>query len=255
MKTRFIKSSGIYAIINNFSNKIYIGSSGNVNKRLTKHLNTLKNNTHENRLLQKDFNENPNITIITLPLKNKEEALTAEQEYLDKLKDSGRLLNISLDAKCAGRNWTNRDSSIVNETKRKLSDKLKNREFSIETRSKISEALKGKIVSEETKEKLRQANLGKKIPDNVKEKISIANKGSKRSPEVCKKISESKKGMIISEDWKKRLSEMSKRKPVMINGERFDSLKEASKKYNITPEGVSARIKSNSERFKNWNKI
>lgn len=255
MKTRFIKNPGVYAIINNFSNKLYIGSSSNINKRLTKHLCTLKNNVHSNRLLQKEFNENPNITIITLPLKNKEEAVIIEQEYLDKLKDSNRLLNISSDAKCSGKNWTNRDSIIVNETKRKISEKLKNREFSAETRNKISEALKGKKLSEETKEKIRQANIGKKLPNHVKEKLLLANKGIKRSVEVCKKISESKKGMVISEDWKKRLSEMSKRKPVMIDGERFNSLKEASKRYNITPEGVSARIKSNSERFKNWNKI
>lgn len=49
--------SGIYCIINNVNNKIYIGQALNLKKRFKEHKRTLKNNTHANEHLQNAYNK------------------------------------------------------------------------------------------------------------------------------------------------------------------------------------------------------
>ena len=49
--------SGIYCIINNVNNKIYIGQALNLKKRFKEHKRTLKNNTHANEYLQNAYNK------------------------------------------------------------------------------------------------------------------------------------------------------------------------------------------------------
>ena len=48
---------GIYSIRNKVNNKVYIGSSKNLNIRLTRHKNYLLKNKHENSYLQKSYNK------------------------------------------------------------------------------------------------------------------------------------------------------------------------------------------------------
>lgn len=48
--------SGLYCIICTKNNKHYIGQSNNVKSRLTKHLNCLRRQKHENQQMQQDFN-------------------------------------------------------------------------------------------------------------------------------------------------------------------------------------------------------
>ena len=47
--------SGVYQIRNLVNNKIYIGSSKNIKKRFSEHKQNLKNGTHSNKLLLKDY--------------------------------------------------------------------------------------------------------------------------------------------------------------------------------------------------------
>lgn len=49
--------SGIYKIHNKVNDKMYIGQAINVKKRLKNHLMELRNNNHNNMILQRDFNE------------------------------------------------------------------------------------------------------------------------------------------------------------------------------------------------------
>lgn len=48
--------SGIYKIVCNATQGVYIGQSIDVDNRLKTHLNELKNNNHCNKELQEDFN-------------------------------------------------------------------------------------------------------------------------------------------------------------------------------------------------------
>lgn len=50
------KLIGVYAIINKINNRIYIGSSVNINARIEQHKNDLNNNIHKNTQLQTDYN-------------------------------------------------------------------------------------------------------------------------------------------------------------------------------------------------------
>ena len=59
-KISFPDKCGVYAIKNNANNKIYIGSTHNLQQRIEKHIHDLKNNKHGNKDLQKDYNNNNN---------------------------------------------------------------------------------------------------------------------------------------------------------------------------------------------------
>lgn len=93
------------------------------------------------------------------------------------------------------------------ETKEKISYKLKGRIFNEEHKRKISLANTGRIVSNETKEKLRAINLGKTLSPDTINKIRIKNIGHKTSEETKEKISKSNKGKIVSEETRKKQSE------------------------------------------------
>ena len=65
------------------------------------------------------------------------------------------------------------------ETRRKMSEKLKGRIFSDETKHRMSESQKGKhniTHSEETKRKISEANKGHIVSEETKRKISEANR-------------------------------------------------------------------------------
>lgn len=50
-------NSGIYQIRNLINNKVYVGSSINLSSRKYSHFNSLKNNTHCNKYLQRSYNK------------------------------------------------------------------------------------------------------------------------------------------------------------------------------------------------------
>ena len=77
---------GIYKILNTKNNKIYIGSSININKRITRHFNELRKNKHCNDHLQSSWNkygEKSFIIEIIVNNLDKSELINKEQEYID----------------------------------------------------------------------------------------------------------------------------------------------------------------------------
>ena len=79
---------GIYCILNIVNNKKYIGSSKSIWNRLQKHFSLLRNNKHENIILQNSFNKNSEEAYIVFCLRECEEKdlLHLEQYYIDLLK-------------------------------------------------------------------------------------------------------------------------------------------------------------------------
>jgi hypothetical protein len=152
---------------------------------------------------------------------------------------------------------------IKEETREKISKKLKGIPLSEETKRKISESLKGKIVSSETKKKLSLIKKGKKInhiiSEETKEKLKKAKSGKNHpmynkhhSEEAKLIISGNKKetykgknnpfyGKTHSEETKKKLSEINKsqipvnRRKVMCieTGVIYNSVHEAQITLNI----------------------
>lgn len=114
--------------------------------------------------------------------------------------------------------------SVSEETKKKISEKLKGRKKPKEFVEKLRIINTNRIVSEETREKIRQAHLGRKgwhrsFEHNENMRKSLM--GKKRTPEQCKRISNSLKGRVVSVETRlkiglahkgKKLSDDTKKK-------------------------------------------
>lgn len=87
---------GIYKIMNTVNNKVYIGSSININSRWSKHKALLRHNKHENQKLQNSWNKYGEEVFQFSVIEEccVETLLDKEQKYLDEL-DFDSCLNIS----------------------------------------------------------------------------------------------------------------------------------------------------------------
>lgn len=141
--------------------------------------------------------------------------------------------------------------SIKIEVIQLISDKKKGVKLSEEHKRKTSETLKGRKRPQEVIDKIvktRKESGGWKHSDETKNKIR-SNNGMKRQ-EVRDKL----KGREISDETRKKLSDVSVHKRAcIIDGVWYESIREASNQLDIKWDMVSDRIKSKSEKFKNWN--
>jgi group I intron endonuclease len=86
-----ITDVGIYELRCNITNKVYIGSSKNISKRIREHINNLRKNKHGNSYLQrawKKYSENSFTykCLENLPRRsNYKKILNIEQKYLDSI--------------------------------------------------------------------------------------------------------------------------------------------------------------------------
>lgn len=189
-------SCGIYLLYNRINGKRYIGSSINLPSRKRTHLYELRHNKHKNQDLQLEFNsygEDAFDFVLLFPVKNKEDLLDIEQQWLDWCKPE---YNINPDTR-NDFSWvdtksedelekiTNKRSEIM---KRLWQDPEYRANFSKKNKGRISNR-KGVKLSEKTKEKLRQANLGENNP----------NYGLKRSQETVDKMVKTYEGAISPE--------------------------------------------------------
>lgn len=173
--------SGIYQIRNLIDNKVYIGSSLNLYKRIYYHIYKLNRNKHNNKHLQNAWNkygeENFVFEILEFVVSNNELLKKKETHYIQKFNvcDKSIGYNLSTDA-CR--------NIICDESKQKIKQKAmgnKNwlgRHHTEETKQKMSKWHTGKIVKQSTKEKLSKLNKG--IPKWTKEQriqMSISRKG------------------------------------------------------------------------------
>jgi hypothetical protein len=95
---------------------------------------------------------------------------------------------------------------VSSETRAKVSNSLKGREFSKEHKMNLSISHEGNNLSKETKEKLSIANKGKKLSEEHKAKLLAIHIGSKRSDETKAKISVACKGRITSDEHRAKIS-------------------------------------------------
>ncbi|MGG3889605.1 GIY-YIG nuclease family protein [Metabacillus fastidiosus] len=180
---------GIYMILNLINNKIYIGSSINIKKRWQAHKSYLNINQHSNRYLQNAWNkygeENFKFKVIDNFI-DQSLILLREQYWIDYFQ--------SADEEC-GYNISPTAGNLMgfkhsDETKRKISTRMKGKEKTSEHLANISNSLKGRKMSKEVKEKLLKANIGKKHTKEHREKISKHHYG--------KKLSEAHKEVLVN---------------------------------------------------------
>lgn len=247
---------GVYMIENIVNAKVYIGSSNNIEERISRHFYMLRNNKHHSSHLQNAFNKygEENFKFHILKECREKDLIKWEQVYMNKYQATCPACGYNVSLK-AGRVVLNEDSrkrvteanrgrNVSIETRKKLSEIGKNRKYSEETRRKMSETRKGhkynlgNKLSEEHKKKISKVHKGKKLSEETKKKISEANKGKKLSGETRKKLGETKKGNKYmlgkhhSEESRKKISDArkgKKRKP--FSEEHKKKLSEAVKSY------------------------
>lgn len=180
------KLSGIYKIESIiFPNRIYIGSSKNINKRKIQHLSDLKLNTHKTPKLQYHYNKYGKNDLIFSVIKscNLNELILNEQKFIDLLNPYFNTCKIA--GSTLGNKWNEESRNKISLIHKGKIAWNRGITHSPETCKKISLIMtgkprkKGRKLSIETKNKISESKLGK-IPWN---------KGIKYSKEVCEKFS------------------------------------------------------------------
>jgi group I intron endonuclease len=180
---------GVYAIVNTTSQKAYVGSSKNINKRFLCHASFLKNRKHPCAHLQNSFNLNGLKAFqfrVLVECSTREEAQELEQAMLDIWYDD--FYNASKRADHLHR--LGRPQSDA--TKAKISSKNTGAFRSPEQRKLISESLKKRY-----QEGMKNANFGKTHNDEVKAKIK-----AKRAHQAPPRL-----GAVVTAETRKKQSD------------------------------------------------
>lgn len=213
------KISGIYMIFNHQSFKYYIGSSCNIFKRITTHINELSKNKHHSRVLQRAWNKygNNSFSFSILELCKFDKTLIIEQKYLDLLNPA---YNCSLKATSVMFGRKHKPSTIE---KFKLRKVKKGKDHH----------LYGKKLSKEHVNNVIKAQTGMKRSETFKNNQRIA--------AIKNNQWFSLKGHI--ESLKKQITDSA--------GNTFSSLTEASKFWNISVQAICDNLKGRSKKCQN----
>lgn len=148
-------TSGIYTIINNITNQVYVGAASNYKSRLWDHITSLRKNSHDNDYLQKSWNKYGEENFkFQLLVECDKEFLYSEENYWCNLLDSH------------------------------------NRKFGYNLKSTHPE--NKNINTKEISEKIRVKAIGRKWSDEYKQLFRLRKLGKSQSLESIKKITESK---------------------------------------------------------------
>lgn len=201
----------VYCIYNKKSNKFYIGSTVNLNRRKREHFRLLEKNKHHSIKLQNSYNKHGRDNFIFTILKVCVDEKFWEQYYLDKYKPK---YNVSLSSNSPMKGRTHSKKTLK---------KLKNRPVP-----------RGK-----------EHYMSKRGPTNEhKNNMSLARKGSRRTDETRKKMSRTAKRInSIS-----RIDRDKQKKSIKDNmGNIFESLSSASSYHKIPVQTICDNLKGRSK--------
>lgn len=202
-----IRKGWIYAIVNKVNNKMYIGQTIKLKKRIWKHFGDLKRHEHNNCHLQSSFDKYgiSNFVIKVIEENIKQNNLSERERFWISFYDTyeGKGYNQTIGGNVLyGEDHPMYGEHHTQETKEKLSKYFsgKNHPFYGKKRpkevgEKISKALTGNKLSEEHIEKLRVSHKGQIITEEQKQKIrsNMPDRTGKNNPMFGKKLSEARK--------------------------------------------------------------
>jgi len=249
---------GIYQIKNLKTNKVYIGSSENLEKRLKDHLKELKAGRHANKKLQNSWKKHgeENFSFDVILLCSEEDLISNEQMFIDNC-SLEKMYNICL---IAGSTKGRRHSD---EAKRKIglfsrgNKYCLGRTLSVEHREKITLALLSRgPMKEETKRKISETKKGRKNSEEHNKKVSIGlkkffNKQKESSPAKEKRI-----GKKWTQEQKERHSQIMKSpevvsklktRPKRVTSEETKKKQRESQAIRFKREKENGQTKINSE--------
>lgn len=254
--------ANVYFLFERNTRSFYVGSTGELEKRLDRHMRDLRNNQHHNSRLQELWNKYQRLKITHLHFETLEEARACEQLIIDNNVDNDRLLNVGLGTS-GGDNLTRnprRDEIVARITqtiKDRVSELLPEERRAIWGRKGRLNPMWGRTHTEEVKKKLSEFHAGNDYA-----------KGSKRSKEQRVKLSWQAKqrrgeknpffGKQHSDETKRKLSEARKgnkppnRLAIRIGDQSFESYAEASRALGIPVPTISYRLKSTSPKYSDY---
>lgn len=196
---------GIYKIKCLENNKIYIGSSKNIEKRINTHIKRLRKNTHINEFLQNSWNKYGEISFSFEIIEECSEDSLIEREQF--WMDSTKCYNNEFGFNAC--NKADRPSGYkhTEESKTKMSLIKKNQLLNGEIKSNLVPRPKGYKQSQETKDKIRATKVGKLNPMFGK-KLSEDEKIKK--VKSLNSVPRWNKGLTIKDD--ERLKKLATRK-------------------------------------------
>lgn len=98
---------------------------------------------------------------------------------------------------------------------------------------------------------INRTGNGCNISDEAMGKLRAMHLGKPKTIEARQKMSVTRTGSTQSKDWVEKRT-AKQRKPVMVDGVEYPSLTVAAAAFNIHIQSAADRIKSSTDRFKNW---
>jgi len=202
---------GVYRITNTITDRVYIGSAVDVEKRVRRHKQTLRAGKHPNPHLQQSWVKHGEAVFLFEPLVecSIETRKDREQRFIDAYIEHGlpvynmRPVTIS----SVGFKYV-----CSEDTRKKLSCAKIGKTKSLETRRRMSVAqtgkkhseatkakLRGRVRSREAREKMSLAHTGMTMPESTRVAIQVANTGRVHSLESRGKQSTSMRAV-----WERR---------------------------------------------------
>lgn len=252
---------GVYTLTDLVSQKFYVGSSQDVDKRISQHYRALEKNIHYNVRLQELWNSGKKLVPLFYPTETREQAYELEQDFLDRYDGSELLLNI-------GKSVKGGDNLTRNPNREEVLEKTY---VSIMRRIGLMTSLQRKQMFG----KVGEANgmWGKSHSAEARAKMSAANKGIARysgfklSDARKKALSEAAKlrtgeknhffGKTHSAETRARMSVVGKarnfkspnRRKVSIEGVEYESVTSAARALGIGPALVVYRLQSQKDHY------
>lgn len=168
-------ATAIYAIVNQTTRDMYVGSAVAVNRRWSAHRRALAKQSHHSSRLQRahdKYGETHFDWEIIQFIDDKSNLIPREQFWIDFFKpayNSRPIANSPLGTKATA------------ETRAKMSAAHKGRVFSDEHKANLSLSAQGKVISDAQKAKLAKCNTGKIYSKATRDKLSAALIGNTRA--------------------------------------------------------------------------
>lgn len=217
-----------YALLHVESEQMYVGSTNDLYTRVNKHHTRLLAGEHRNKNMQEAFNQDERFSLAFVRTETKEAAIEIEQKMLDTFMPTGRLLNISPDARVA-----NKGVSLSDAAKNKLRQGTIQQFSTQEARDRHSQISKD-LWSDPDYQRRQQEGMAKVDVEKRSARLSESIQEKWNDPEYRAKMSE-------RPAWSKNA--------VTIDGVEYPSAKDAADALHITRNALYSRIRSTSAQF------